>query len=147
MFLFDGPRAKELDLMSCKAFQKYTNVIPLIGKADTFNISELKAAKDLIMQRGLEHNVNFLKLDGLKSNPKAEVPPFAIVNPSQVIQQQDGKHVFGRDFNHGFCDAFENSDFNQLKELVFSKLKQDELRGIINRKHDRYTNTKDKENI
>lgn len=59
LFFFDSHHTKDQDFYALKEFQEFTNIIPLIGKGDSFEKAELKKVRRSIVQRAFELGVKF----------------------------------------------------------------------------------------
>lgn len=59
LFFFDGHHTKDQDFISCQQFQNFTNIIPVMPKADSIIKEEMFLMKQNIVKRAKEHNVQF----------------------------------------------------------------------------------------
>ena len=59
LYFFDGHHCKISDFVMLKRFQKYTNIIPIIAKADSYKEEELKSFKLDILTTAADRGVKF----------------------------------------------------------------------------------------
>jgi len=122
-------------LISVAQFSEFTNVIPVIAKRDTFTVSELKQIKRDIMREVYDYQKSkkiyssvFFDIEKAIDNTEFELkekneiikeclfdghgnhcPPFAILNPSDAKRLKDGSLQVGREYEYGFCNAFDKN--------------------------------------
>ncbi len=59
LFFINGPRIKAEDLMLMKKIQKYSNVIPIIPKGDSYTVEEIHEIKRNIIQQAAEQKIKW----------------------------------------------------------------------------------------
>ena len=77
-----------------------------------------------------------IKKECLTDHEMGSCPPFAIINPSCIKTQADGKDRLGRFYPWGFVDCLDpdNSDFTRLHKLVLKYIRV-ELIGTMHSKY------------
>ncbi|CAB4019863.1 septin-2-like isoform X1 [Paramuricea clavata] len=131
-----GHGLKPLDIKVMKALHHKVNIVPIIAKADTLTLNEVKSLKQRILDEidDLQINVyNFPECDSdddetflaLNADLKASVP-FAVVG-SNTVMDVKGKKVRGRTYPWGVIDVEnpEHSDFTKLRNMLIRTHMQD----------------------
>ncbi|GMM38355.1 septin [Saccharomycopsis crataegensis] len=142
-----GHGLRELDVEIIKKLSKYVNIIPVIGRADSFTKEELADFKRNILYDIEKFNVpvfQFTYDDDEEAIPEEDemsdeeenilsenkylqsIQPFAIISSEDEIEI-DGKSIKGRQYPWGFIDIHnpEYSDFKLLKNVLLSTHLQD----------------------
>lgn len=141
-----GHGLRELDINCIKKLSKYVNIIPVIGKADSFTESELKQFKRQIRKDIEKFNVPIFQfdsyLDDYDENEDQELiqewkflsklQPFAIISSEDTFEVKDVKTgetklVKGRQYPWGLVDINDArySDFPVLKSVILGSHLQD----------------------
>ena len=145
LYFFDGHRIKEIDIRNCQKLTKYTNVIPVLAKADQFTPRELATVKDQLLAMAALQQFEFFdvestieeqsRLAGEVNGVKLRTPllPFAIINPNEIRETETtrGKVLqLGRQYEWGFASSMDPqiSDFKLLFS-VLTHLSSQELRS------------------
>lgn len=139
-----GHGLRELDVEIIKKLSKYVNIIPIIGRADSFTKDELALFKANILQDIEKFNVPTFKftydeeenveeeLDEDEERFVSEnrylesIQPFAVISAEDEFEI-DGKLIRGRQYPWGYIDITnpEHSDFNLLKDVLLNTHLQD----------------------
>jgi septin family protein len=114
---------KQDDVKALKEINKFTTVIPVIGKADTCTVEEIKKFKKIVMGQLLEAGIEIFQ-------PKDEdvlgciggYPPFSVISAVSRIKVGQ-KPSLGRIYHWGFCDINNpaHSDFPILSKMLIGK--------------------------
>lgn len=141
-----GHGLRELDINCMKKLSKYVNIIPIIGKADSFTESELKLFKRQIRTDIEKFNVPIFQfdsyLDDYDENEDQELiqeckflsklQPFAIISSEDTFEVKDMKTgevnlIKGRQYPWGLVDINDAkySDFPVLKSVILGSHLQD----------------------
>ncbi|CCD26559.1 septin SHS1 NDAI_0H03860 [Naumovozyma dairenensis CBS 421] len=123
-----GHGLREIDIELMKRISRYTNVLPIISKADSFTKDELKQFKKIIMNDVERFNVPIYKfeidpddddLEAIEENRTlAALQPFSIVVSD--VKNKEGKYI--REYPWGTVSIDEDndvSDLNILKNVLF----------------------------
>lgn len=68
LYFFEGPFCKQNDFNNILKFQKFVNVIPIIGKADNYNEKELREFKCRIINEAALHKIKFFDCESAISS-------------------------------------------------------------------------------
>lgn len=141
-----GHGLRELDVQCMKRLAKYVNIIPVIGRADTFTESELKHFKNQIRIDIERFNVPVFQFDNFMDEYDADedydliqeckfltkLQPFAIVASEQDFEIKDintgeCKTIKARQYPWGLVDINnpKYSDFPILKSVLLGSHLQD----------------------
>ncbi|RKP29290.1 Septin [Metschnikowia bicuspidata] len=141
-----GHGLREIDVQCMKRLARYVNIIPVIGRADTFTEAELKHFKNQIKIDIERFNVPIFQfdsfMDGYDVNEDhdliqeckflTKLQPFAIVASEQDFEIKDiqtgqSKTIKARQYPWGLVDISnpKYSDFNILKSVLFGSHLQD----------------------
>lgn len=141
-----GHGLREIDVQCMKRLARYVNIIPVIGRADTFTEAELKHFKSQIKIDIERFNVPIFQfdsfMDGYDVNEDydlihqckflTKLQPFAIVASEQDFEIKDihtgqSKTIKARQYPWGLVDINnpKYSDFNVLKSVLFGSHLQD----------------------
>lgn len=141
-----GHGLREIDITCMKKLSKYVNVIPVIGKADTFTQQELKQFKSQIRTDIEKFNIPIFQFDSFiedydededfdlieQCKYLSNLVPFAIISSEDEYEITDprsgeSKVIKARKYPWGLIDvnnpAF--SDFPVLKSVLFGSHLQD----------------------
>ena len=119
---------KQSDILALKELQKYTAIIPIIGKADTCTTEEIKNYKKIIISQLEEAGINIFNYvdEKLKSkvcnSPLGECPPFCIISAvSRIIS--GNRCYYGRKYIWGICDINNpfHTDFPLINKYLIGK--------------------------
>ena len=140
-----GHGLREIDISCMKRLSKYVNIIPVVGKADTFTTDEIKHFKAQIKKDIERFNVPTFQFDNYLSEYDddedyeliqeckflANLQPFAIISSEQEfeVSDKDGqrKIIKGRQYPWGLVDINDPkySDFPILKSVLLGSHLQD----------------------
>lgn len=118
LYLVPGDKISEQEIENLRELSKKVNVVPVITKADMFNVEELKEQREKITQIFENNNIHFY--DYGESDPRAF--PMAVI-ASESVFEEDGYVIRGRKYLWGFIDI-ENekySDFKKLQRILISE--------------------------
>lgn len=59
LFFIAGPRIKREDVLLMKKFQKYTNIIPVIPKGDSYTVEEINEMKKSIIEQAAKQQIRW----------------------------------------------------------------------------------------
>ncbi|WPK23236.1 hypothetical protein PUMCH_000465 [Australozyma saopauloensis] len=141
-----GHGLRELDVLCMKRLAKYVNIIPVIGRADTFTEAELKHFKNQIKIDIERFNVPVFQFDNFMDEYDADedydliqeckfltkLQPFAVVASEQNFEIRDintgeSKTIKARQYPWGLVDINnpKYSDFPILKSVLLGSHLQD----------------------
>lgn len=141
-----GHGLRELDVSCMKRLAKYVNIIPVIGRADTFTEAELKHFKNQIKIDIERFNVPVFQFDSFMDEYDADedydliqeckfltkLQPFAIISSEQNFEIKDintgqSKTIKARQYPWGLVDINnpKYSDFPVLKSVILGSHLQD----------------------
>ena len=111
-----------------KEIQKYTAIIPIIGKTDTCTIEEVLKYKNIIISQLKEADIEIFCYDENLStkndfsSPLGECPPFSVISGVSRINTGN-RFCYGRKYLWGFCDISNpfHSDFPVLSKNIIGK--------------------------
>jgi septin family protein len=152
-------RMKPIDITYMSYLQEYTNIVPILAKADTLTTREQEDQKQEVLNsiasgkinifRPLEEEVGKLKaITPHSPRPSSErmrtFPPYAVIGCSDEIEK-DGKTVRGRQYPYGFAEV-DNPNHCDVQALVSALLSKshEELRLQTDAKYRKYRNEKKK---
>ena len=157
----NGHGLKELDLKAMKVLSKYTNVLPIIARSDTFNSSELKEFKQKIMDDLDYYHIPVFKfsvsndvldeqfeedLDTIKDNEYLDsIQPFSIVTSDEV--NSDGQYYRSYNWMSNnnsavLIDSMECNELAVLKRVLFGSHLQDFKDTMTNFLYETYRSNK-----
>ena len=120
---------KQADMVALKELQKYTAIIPVIGKADTCTVDEIKNYKKIIISQLKEAEIEYFQYgeygpaanNGFQSF-LGECPPFCVISAASRIIS-DSRCLYGRKYMWGTCDINNpfHSDFPLIKKYLIGK--------------------------
>ncbi|KAG7660412.1 uncharacterized protein J8A68_006068 [[Candida] subhashii] len=141
-----GHGLREIDIQCMKRLSKYVNIIPVIGKADSFTESELAYFKKQIRIDIEKFNVPTFQFDSYlneydededfdlieESKFLANLQPFAIITSEESFEINDpttgqSKTIRARQYPWGLVDINDTkySDFSILKSVILGSHLQD----------------------
>ncbi|ODV79498.1 Septin [Suhomyces tanzawaensis NRRL Y-17324] len=141
-----GHGLREIDIQCMKRLSKYVNIIPVIGKADSFTESELKHFKTQIKIDIKKFNVPIFQFDNYLNEYDededheliqeckflANLQPFAIISSEHEFEVRDSRNgqtriIKGRQYPWGLVDINDPkySDFPILKSVILGSHLQD----------------------
>lgn len=122
-----GHGLKELDVEIMKRVARFTNVLPIITKADSFTKDELKQFKQNIMNDIEKYNVPVYKfevdpddddIEALEENQAlSALQPFSIVSSDE--RNSEGKYIRAYPWGTLLIDDDKISDLRVLKNVLF----------------------------
>lgn len=122
-----GHGLRELDVEIMKRVARYTNVLPIIGKADSFSREELKQFKQKILNDLDRYNVPVYKFEGDEEDDDMEaieenqvlagLQPFSVITSDE--RNEDGKYVRAYPWGTIMIDDEKLSDLSVLKNVLF----------------------------
>lgn len=125
-----GHGLRELDIEVLKKLSKYVNILPIIGKSDSFTVSELAQFKKEILNDIKRSNIPIYEFNYDEDEDDQEIieetknlskiQPFAVIGSRE---KKDNKYV--RSYPWGSVDIEESSDFIKLKNCIFGSHLQD----------------------
>jgi septin 1 family protein len=125
-----GHGLRELDVEVLKKLSQYVNVLPVIGKADSFTAKELADFKKNILNDVVKYSIPIFEfnydededdLDIVEdTRTLAKLQPFAVISSKEKV---NGKYV--RSYPWGQISIDEASDFQRLKNCLFGSHLQD----------------------
>ncbi|CDK24593.1 unnamed protein product [Kuraishia capsulata CBS 1993] len=131
-----GHGLRELDVVTMKKLSKYVNVIPIIGRADSFKPSELIQFKRSIIEDIERFNIPIFQFSYDEEEDDVEtvdenkflssLQPFAVVSSEKTFEV-DGVTVRGRQYPWGIVNAEDPkiSDFSIVRSVVLGSHLQD----------------------
>ncbi|XBW35220.1 hypothetical protein QEN19_000783 [Hanseniaspora menglaensis] len=156
----NGHGLKELDLKAIKLISKYTNVLPVIARSDSFNEIELKLFKQKVMDDFEHHHIPVFKfsvsndmldgqleddLESIKDNKYLDsIQPFSIVTSDEI----DSNGEYCRRYNwlgDGISVPINSMEFNELsilKRVLFGSHLQDFKDTMTNFLYETYRSNK-----
>lgn len=145
---------KQADVVALKQLQKFTVIIPVIGKADTRTVDEIKKYKKIVISQLKEAEIEFFQYENNSTvfhSFLGDCPPFCIISAASRIVSES-KCFYGRKYMWGTCDIHNpfHSDFPLInKSLIgkfYSQVKSitEERTEKFYRKWEKYQKTKEK---
>ncbi|SCU79379.1 LAMI_0A08570g1_1 [Lachancea mirantina] len=125
-----GHGLKEIDVEFMRALGPLVNIIPVVSKADSLTVEELKLNKRLIMEDIDYYNLpiyNFPFDEGALSDEDYEtnmllrsLTPFSIIGSNELYDLGDGAMIRGRKYSWGTLDVEDSSisDFVVLRNTL-----------------------------
>ncbi|ODV94061.1 hypothetical protein PACTADRAFT_50951 [Pachysolen tannophilus NRRL Y-2460] len=127
-----GHGLREIDIELMKNLASLVNIIPVISKADSLTLDELKLNKRLIMEDINFYNIPIFKFNEYTyedeideesfelNNHLQKILPFAVMGSNEVIEDREGKRSRIRKYPWGIVDIENNeiSDFSVLKNTL-----------------------------
>lgn len=156
----NGHGLRELDLKAMKDVSKYTNVIPVIARSDSFEASELKNFKQLVMDDLNYHHIpvfNFSvtndvldkdyedDLETMKDNEYLNsIQPFSIVTSDEVNSEGNYCRHYNwlNDDVSVPIDTMEFNELSVLKRVLFGSHLQDFKDTMTNFLYESYRSNK-----
>ncbi|CAH2350617.1 septation protein 7 [[Candida] railenensis] len=141
-----GHGLREIDILCMKRLSKYVNIIPVVGKADSFTEQELKNFKHQIKVDIEKFNVPTFQFDNYLSEYDeeedyeliqeckylAKIQPFAVIVSEELYEVKDNKTgesntIRARQYPWGLIDVNnpKYSDFPILKSVLLGSHLQD----------------------
>ncbi|AGO10297.1 AaceriABL159Wp [[Ashbya] aceris (nom. inval.)] len=128
-----GHGLRELDIEMMKRLSRYTNVLPIIARADSFTEDELSSFKAAVMRDIENYNVPVYKfeVDEDEDDPETlqEVNDLASIQPFAVVcsdtKGKDGRYVRAYPWGDLFIDDETISDLRVLKSVLFGSYLQE----------------------
>lgn len=141
-----GHGLRELDILCMKRLSKYVNIIPVLGRADTFTEAELKHFKAQVRVDIERFNVPIFQFDNFMDDYDededrdliqeckflAKLQPFAVVASEQDFEIKDTltgetRTIKARQYPWGLVDVNNTkySDFRILRSALFGSHLQD----------------------
>lgn len=131
-----GHGLRELDILAMKSLAKYCNIIPIVGRADTFTPQELQSFKAAVASDIEYHSVPVYRFDWDEEEDDADtieenkalanLQPFAVIASEDKILV-DGKLIQARRYPWGVIDVNDAklSDFPIVKNVLLGSHLQD----------------------
>lgn len=128
-----GHGLKPLDVEFMKALHNKVNIVPVISKADTLTISEVKRLKKRILEEIAANDIQIYNLpeadddeeEDFKEQTRSlkESIPFAVVGSTQLIEVK-GKKVRGRLYPWGVVEVEnpDHCDFLKLRSMLITHM-------------------------
>lgn len=122
---------KQNDITALRELQKYMPIIPIISKADTCTLDEIKKFKKIILDQLKESEISIFYykpednqgkgLNDFSSN-LGDGPPYCVISAVSRINTE-GKYLFGRQYNWGSCDINNpfHSDFPIINKCLIGR--------------------------
>ncbi|KAI5959569.1 uncharacterized protein KGF55_005213 [Candida pseudojiufengensis] len=141
-----GHGLREIDVQCMKRLSKYVNIIPIIGKADSFTPKELQYFKQQVKNDIEKFNVPVFQFDNFLDEYDEEedydliqeckfyanLQPFAIITSEETFEVKDKKTgafkiIKARNYPWGLVDINDTSvsDFPYLKSVLLGSHLQD----------------------
>ncbi|KAI5953312.1 hypothetical protein KGF54_002683 [Candida jiufengensis] len=141
-----GHGLREIDIQCMKRLSKYVNIIPIIGKADSFTPKELQSFKQQVKMDIEKFNVPVFQFDNFLDEYDededydliqeckfyANLQPFAIITSEDTFEIKDKKSgnskiIRARNYPWGLVDIEDTSisDFPYLKSVLLGSHLQD----------------------
>jgi len=131
-----GHGLRQIDIEVMKRLHHKVNIVPLIAKADTLTLPEVKKLKQKILSDITEHEIQVYQFPECDSDEdeafkeqdrelKASVP-FSVIGSNTVIEV-GGTRVRGRQYPWGVVEVEnpKHSDFNKLRNMLITTHMQD----------------------
>ncbi|XP_032665214.1 uncharacterized protein LOC116841428 [Odontomachus brunneus] len=131
-----GHGLRQIDLEVLRRLHRKVNVVPVIAKADTLTVHEVKKLKERILADIEEHEIQIYQFPDCDSDEDEEFKqqdkelkaciPFAVVGSSTVLEVA-GRKVRGRQYPWGVVEVEnpKHSDFVKLRTMLISTHMQD----------------------
>lgn len=128
-----GHGLKPLDVEFMKALHNKINIVPVISKADTLTLAEVRSLKKRILSEIAEHGIKIYHLPDADDDEDEEFKeqtrnlkesiPFAVVGSTQMIEVR-GKKVRGRLYPWGVVEVEnpEHCDFLKLRTMLITHM-------------------------
>nr|XP_039256952.1 septin-2B-like isoform X2 [Styela clava] len=128
-----GHGLKPLDVEFMKALHNRVNIVPVIAKADTLTMAEVKRLKQRILEEIASHGIQIYQLPDADDDEDEEFKeqtrllresiPFAVVGSTQLIEVK-GKKVRGRLYPWGVVEVEnpEHCDFLKLRTMLITHM-------------------------
>jgi len=140
-----GHGLKPLDIEFMKQLHDKTNIIPIIGKADTLTPEEVEAFKAVIMEQITTAKIKIYEFPEMEDGDEADKKenrrmkdrvPFAVVGSNTIIVDSEGKKCRGRKYPWGVVDIenLKHCDFLPLRNMLI-KTHFSDLRDVTNYVH------------
>lgn len=140
-----GHGLKPLDIEFMKQLHDKTNIIPVIGKADTMTPEEVATFKSVIMEQIAAAKIKIYEFPEVEDGEEAERKenrrmkervPFAVVGSNTVVEGEGGKKSRGRRYPWGVVDIenLQHCDFLPLRNMLI-KTHLTDLRDVTNFVH------------
>ena len=114
-----------LDIEAMKLLSERTNLIPVIGKSDTFTTEDLLKFKATVKQTLHDNKINVcdLILDQAVQDKINRVMPFAMIGSSELVEMPDGRKVRGRKYDWGVAETDNpaHCDFIELRNVLMGE--------------------------
>ena len=155
-----GHGLKEMDMECMKRLHKKVNIIPVIGKADSFTSDELKLFKQKIRNQLCEQDISIYQFSRQEEEVESSEAalPFAVVGSNIVLEREDGRKFLGRNYPWGVVNIEDNvstkmnnskhsdnafilqthCDFSTLQKLLLGKNTQDLIDKTISLHYEEY---------
>jgi len=131
LYFLSGPRIRGRDMQMMKNLQKYTSIIPILARGDSYTIEEIKEIKTQLIFKASNYRVRWFdfaealkdspeKLNDLNNGRLGPCPPFLVISSVNKVEIGPNQYVYGRKYEYGICDI-ENpshSDFRLLQTLL-----------------------------
>jgi cell division control protein 12 len=126
-----GHTLKPLDIQVMKHLGQRVNLIPVIGKADTMSLDDLKKFKKKVRSALMDNNIRIYQIDTVADAETDEVMklkdetimgsmPYAVIGSMEDVFTKDARVVKGREYPWGVVEV-ENPahcDFAILRDLL-----------------------------
>jgi len=130
-----GHGVRAVDIETMKRLHDKVNLIPLIGKADSFTKEELQEFKQNICNQLASEKILFHNFTKCRNQA-----PFAVVGSNTVVDVGEGKKVWGRKYPWGTVSIEdpEHCDFSFLRSLLLSRHTMDLISTTHNQHYENY---------
>ena len=115
-----GHGLKKIDMEYMMKLHKKVNIIPLIGKADSFTNDELNLFKQKIRNQFSEQNISVYQFSRQDEEVESsEIAfPFAVVGSNAVVMDERGNKCRGREYPWGNVNI--ENKVGQLREFLLT---------------------------
>ncbi|KAK9767649.1 Cell division control protein 11 [Basidiobolus ranarum] len=123
-------RVSETELTFAKSLSRYVNIIPVIGKADTCTVSELRQVKSVVQRDFRNNDIPIFDFPDEEEEEEEKyhqnqelrlLLPFALVSSEEIRPKgPEGTNVLGREYSWGVVECFNpnHSDMAYLKRAL-----------------------------
>lgn len=131
-----------LDIKVMQELSSRVNLIPIIGKADSFTVKDREKFKTKIRQAIQAAGIEIYcpeEVDPKKNDDIREMP-YAVIASERVIMSPSGKPVRGRKYRWGIAEV-ENElhcDFIKLRRVLMEQYMLDLIDSTVEKHHQRY---------
>lgn len=131
-----------LDIKVMQELSTRVNLIPIIGKADSFTLKGREKFKAKIRQAIHDAGIEIYCPEDVdpKKHPDIREMPYAVISSERVIMTPSGNPVRGRQYRWGIAEV-ENEvhcDFIKLRRVLMEQYMLDLIDSTIEKHHQRY---------